>query len=241
MAVVADAGPSGRVGSAPSRLGDPIQVGGHGHLEVGRVAGDDMDGDSTGLQERGLIGPGPVGGARDRRSASRSSPRRTPCGVWAAPSSERSTVAPTRSPSTRLIVSATGTTGIAAPCRSAACDDAHRRARPRPAVGRRRGPARRARLRIGRRPAPAPRSRPARSPAAVHRRPTNVDRPARAATTRRSSARRAIGGRHDDDRRRPRAPPRAPSSVCASSGRPAIIAAQLVRAAHPRRGRRRRR
>ncbi len=43
-----------------------------------------------------------------------------PCGVWAAPSPSRSTVPPTRSPSIRLSVSVTGTTGIAAPRRAVA-------------------------------------------------------------------------------------------------------------------------
>ena len=75
------AGPSGA-----SRVADAGEIGGHGHLEVGRVAGDDVDGDSTGLQQGGLIGPGPGGGDRGRRRPSRSRPRRTPWGVWAAPS-----------------------------------------------------------------------------------------------------------------------------------------------------------
>ena len=61
---------------------------GSGHLEVARLAGDDMDRDATGLQQRGLVGPGlgPVG--RVAAVAPRGGrPGRTPCGVWAAPSS----------------------------------------------------------------------------------------------------------------------------------------------------------
>ena len=60
----------------------------------------------------------PSGGYRSQ--ASRSRRRRAPCGVWAAASVLRSTVSTTRSPSMRFSVSATDSTGIAAPCRSTA-------------------------------------------------------------------------------------------------------------------------
>ena len=89
------------------------------HLEVGRVAGDDMDGDATGLQQGGLVGPGRRSVGRERgRGASRRTARRTPCGVWAAASADRSTVAATQSPSTRLSgLGDRAATGMAAPCR----------------------------------------------------------------------------------------------------------------------------
>ena len=56
MLVVADPARAGaRAGQ--QRLG-PTKVGGQRHLEIARVTGNDMDGDSTGLQQGGLIGPG---------------------------------------------------------------------------------------------------------------------------------------------------------------------------------------
>ena len=80
------AGPEGvRIGAHPDPPRDAaaeeglgaLEIGGHGHLEVHGVSGDGMDGDCTGLQQRGLIGePGPPGrgkrgeGATEERRAS---------------------------------------------------------------------------------------------------------------------------------------------------------------------------
>ena len=159
-------------GSAQERCG-PVEVGGDRHLEVGGIAGHDMHGDSTGLQQRGLVGPCPVLGASGRERRRGSSARRTPCGVCAATRSVRSTVASIRSPATRLSVSPTGTAGIAAPWRSAAATTASTRSTRRPG-GRRRGRARRARP-PGRAPcAPAHRTPPGPSPGVARRRATNV-------------------------------------------------------------------
>ena len=117
MAVVPDPR-AHRAAPAEERLGAG-EVVGHRHLEIDRVAGHDADRYADRLEQRGLVGPGlgPVG--REAAKAARSRSRRTPCGVWAAPSPVRSTVSPTTSPSIRLSVSATGRTGIAAPCRAA--------------------------------------------------------------------------------------------------------------------------
>ena len=51
---------AGRAGPCrrPSASATRGEVGGQRHLEIARVAGDDMDGDGTGLEQRGLIGPG---------------------------------------------------------------------------------------------------------------------------------------------------------------------------------------
>ena len=77
---------------------DAAQVGGQGHLEVARVAGDGMNRDATGLQQGGLIGPRLRAVRREAREGARSRPGATPCGVWAAARTDRSTVA-TMSPS----------------------------------------------------------------------------------------------------------------------------------------------
>ena len=118
MRVVADPGPaSSRIGPARRRL-DAGKIGGQRHLEIRGIAGDDMDRDSTGLQQGGLVGPRlgvrPAGSRPGARGADSGA---TPWGVWAV--AERgsidgpSTIAPS---TTRLTVSATDTTGIAAPC-----------------------------------------------------------------------------------------------------------------------------
>jgi hypothetical protein len=44
--------------AATERRLDPVEVARHGHLEIRRFAGDCMNGDSTGLEQGGLIGPG---------------------------------------------------------------------------------------------------------------------------------------------------------------------------------------
>ena len=75
------------------RLFDPAQVVGEGHLEVRGFAGDRMDRDGTGLEQRGLVGElpaGPPAGTSPRHRAA--VPRRAPCGVCAAASADRSTV-----------------------------------------------------------------------------------------------------------------------------------------------------
>ena len=50
---------------AGEQVGGAREIGGHGHLEIGGIAGNDMDGDSTGLQEGGLIGPRPSPASAD--------------------------------------------------------------------------------------------------------------------------------------------------------------------------------
>ena len=55
VAVMPD--PDARRGRPGEHRFDPAQVGGLGHLEVARVSGNDMDRDSTGLQEGGFVGP----------------------------------------------------------------------------------------------------------------------------------------------------------------------------------------
>ena len=111
MEVVADADArwsrDRRARPATERRLDPGQVAGQRHLEVGGIAGDCMDGNCTGLQQGGLIGPG-LGAARReaRRTPAAAVPRRTPCGVCAAASPNRSTVSMIRSPAIRLSVSA---------------------------------------------------------------------------------------------------------------------------------------
>ena len=56
MAVVTESQPDRRT---PGERGShPRQIVGHGHLEVSGVTGDDMDGNGTGLQQGGFIGPG---------------------------------------------------------------------------------------------------------------------------------------------------------------------------------------
>ena len=58
MDVVADPGASER---APDEEGgSSVEVGWDRHLEVGGIAGHDMDGDSTSLEQGGLVGPRPV-------------------------------------------------------------------------------------------------------------------------------------------------------------------------------------
>ena len=72
VAVAADARIVGRQRAGPraaARLAS--RSSGTRHLEVGGIAGDDMDGDSTGLQEGGLVGPGPSVGGRRREAPAR--------------------------------------------------------------------------------------------------------------------------------------------------------------------------
>ena len=66
----------GAAGASDDGLLDPREIRGYGHLEVGRFAGENMNGNSTGLEQRGLVGPG-LGSARretlERRSEERGS------------------------------------------------------------------------------------------------------------------------------------------------------------------------
>ena len=55
MAVLPESDPRA-TGTAESRLRS-TKVGGQRHLEIARIARHDMDLDSTGLQQRGFIGP----------------------------------------------------------------------------------------------------------------------------------------------------------------------------------------
>ena len=177
------------------------QVVGHGHLEVGRLAGDGMDRDSTGLQQGGLVGvlrgagrAGTVAAAP--LAAGRS---RTPWGVWAVARPARSTVPTTAPPSTRLSVSATGSDRdgravLARPPRRPRSAELGRDERPgavvdeddRPAVRRRRGPA----------PTPAATDSWRRGPPATTRRPVaRQPRPRRRSRRRAPAPRRRRSGR----------------------------------------------
>ena len=164
--------------------------------------------------------------ASSEASAVRRMPRRMPCGVCAAASPERSTVAAIRSPSMRLSVSDTGTTGIAAPCAAAASTTA----------------AMSAVETAGRAPSW---TRTTRSPSGVGRRALErvepgSDRvlPPLAAVDERDriAVRQPRTGlelppsfrrRHDDDGRDVRCRRAAAASVWASSGRPPILARSL--------------
>ena len=128
------------------------EVGDRRDLQVARIAGDDDHGPAGGFDERGVVGRVAAGGVRRaQRSAANA------CGVCTATSPSRSTVSTTRSPSTRLSVSATAIAGHRArrhppaPCRSRARTaramraDAPRRARRRSRRRERSPPARRAR------------------------------------------------------------------------------------------------
>ena len=238
MRVVPDPGPSARDGSG-EQVGDASEVGGHGHLEIGGIAGNDMDGDSTGLQEGGLVGPRPAGasGAAERRCAGGRVGR--PAGSAPSPSPDRSTVAATRSPSTRFRVSATGTTGIAAPCAGRRLDDGRDQASGTRPAARRRG-----RARPDRRPDRGATRSSASNPAR--------DRVLRRLRRRRRTSRPGPSGSHgpsSSSRRRSSdvtttidatsGAAASAASVWASSGRPPMRRAQLVGAAHPRRRRRR--
>ncbi len=150
-----------------------------------------MNGDVTGLEQGGLIGPclraRPAGTLRKRRAEAR---RRTPCGVWAAARTLRSTVSATCPSAIRLIVSVTGRTGIAAPCSAAAARTARTRSAE-TTVARRRGrarPGRRPRIlaveRLERGARPPRPTRGAAVPAGARRRP-----PDSAATAHRGSRR----------------------------------------------------
>ena len=194
-----------------------------------------MDGDSTGLQEGGLIGPGPRAGLVEA-SAVRRMPRRTPCGVWAAASPDRSTVA-----AIAVALDALERLG-----------DRHDRDGG-SVLGRRLDDRRDevARRPTGRAPSW---TRTTRSPSgsgtrALERVEPGADRVLPPLAARREGDGRAVRQprpvlelpppfrrRHDDDRRDLRAAASSAASVCASSGRPPIRASELVGAAHPRRG-----
>ena len=190
-----------------------------------------MDGDATGLEQGGLIGelPGPV--RREphpgRRGARRGA-HPAASGRSRAPSGPPSRA--TRPSPTRLRVSATGTTGIAAPWRSRPPPRPSTR-RPRRGAGRRRGRGPAGRLRPDRAPARC------RTPAATDswRAPRRPRRRRRrpAATGRRE--RLDPPGRRDEDHpldRAARPPTRRASRRAAADRRPGR---QLVDAAHPAR------
>ena len=62
-------------------------------LRLVGFAGDRMDGNATGLEQGGLVGPGLAArSAGSARTPLAGASRRTPCGVWAAASPARSTV-----------------------------------------------------------------------------------------------------------------------------------------------------
>ena len=61
VAVVPDPGSPGRARPAEQRS-RPLEIGRDRHLEVGGIAGDDMDVDATRLEQGGLVGPRPVRG-----------------------------------------------------------------------------------------------------------------------------------------------------------------------------------
>ena len=171
--------------------------------------------------------------AGKRRYASRRRPRRTPCGVWAAASPSRSTVPVMTPSSTRLRVSATGTTGMAAPYRAvASATDATSAAdheRPRGVMDKDDAAIVR--------------------PVALERREPGSDRllPAVSAShdvgddVREPGGARELGGAfgcgHDHDATDRRARPRRAASVQARSGRPAIsissLSAPPIRAERP--------
>ena len=129
------------------------EIGGHGDLEVGRVARDDMDRDAPPPAARPRPSRSPVRRRVPRDSAARSSAAADALGrLGGAERRSGRRSRRRRSPSIRLSVSATGTTGIAAPCR-------RRRARPRDERRRRRAAARHR----GRGPRDRPRRRGARA------------------------------------------------------------------------------
>ena len=134
-------------------------------------------------------------------------------------SSARSTVASMRSPSTRLSVSVTGTTGMAAPCRRCGRDDGRDEFGAARAAAPRRGRGRR-----GRRPDPGPRASSAANPARPS--PAAAPRPSTTAPRRPREPGAVLelatpSGDDDDDRATSGAAAR-PRSVHASNGRPPI-------------------
>ena len=108
------------------RDGGAGEIGGHGHLEVDRIAGNDMDRDSTGLEQGGLVGPRPSALAAVGRAPGGARRDGCPAGSGPWPGLARSTVSTMRPPTTRLTVSATGRTGMAAPWSAAAAATARR-------------------------------------------------------------------------------------------------------------------
>ena len=93
VAVVAEADTDGRRGE---RLFDAAQVVGQRHLEVRGFTGDRMNGDSTGLEQGGLVGELRRAVGRVRRPGIEQQAATRALGVWAAASEERSTVSSTR-------------------------------------------------------------------------------------------------------------------------------------------------
>ena len=226
--------PDRRIGlGSTEQRGRPLQIGGDRHLEVGGIAGDDMDGNSTGLQQGGLVGPGPVRGDIAGQRAAKESSGGRPAASARRPGRTDRRSPSIRSSTTRLSVSLTGTTGIAAPCRSVAATTSATERRP-GTNGRAPSWTRttRARRDPGRFQAPEPGADRILAPSPPS---TNVDPIAPEPSAPPSSASPPLGGRDDHDRPDGRGRASA-STACASSGRSPIIASELVRAAHPRRG-----
>ena len=229
--------PVRRRGSGPaSRRAARGEIGGHGHLEVAGSPGTTWTGilqasrsAASSVQARRRLGGtrrAPCAGCPAGRPGG-SAPPRARCDR----PSRRS-----RSPSTRLSVSVTGRTGIAAPCSAAALRRPPRRVPARPA-GRapswtrttRSPPASGASARARRTPAAATDSWRRSPPGDERRRPVGGQprgrpraRDAAPPSRRRRSARRP-------------ARPAIAASVQARSGRPPSWASELVAAAHPRR------
>ena len=186
-----------------------------------------MNGDFTGLEQRGLVGPGLRSARRETPNAVARSDARAPWGVWAAASPDRSTVSTITSPATRLSVSATGSTGIAAPWSAAARATAATSS----GVATGRAPSW---TRMTRSSPPVRRAR--RLP--LRRIPGAGDAPFDHGDDRRRQPRRIAYSRRCDPREvttttRPTTPDDASASIDqASSGRPADVG-QLVEAVHP--------
>ena len=233
---VAGAAAAGRSAASARR-----EIGGRGHLEVVGSPGIAWTGmvQASSRAASSVRSRGPPAGSARRRV--RAGPRRTPCGVWAAPSPARSTVAPTTSPSIRLTVSATARPGSRRRAARGRGGDRARRARgddrrPRPVVDQddRGRPPRRRRAR-----------RAPRAPAA-----TDSWRRAPPATTATDAAgshaapRSARPGRRDatsDDPRRPRARPRSRRASRRGAAGRRSVPSELVDAGHPAATSRRRR
>ena len=217
------AGPRRRIGRGP------LEVGGQRHLEVLGVAGEAW----TGMVQASSSAASSVNSRTVRREALERLPEQPEPGAlgrlrggqpW------RSTVAATRPPATRLSVSATGTTGIAAPCVGGRLatrrDELARTQRPRPVVDedttRSSGPARAPRARERRpRPTPAVAAPPATTAATDCRQPGGV-----AAAPRRDPA---VPRRRSASTTARRGEPR-PASSAGAAGRRS--APRACRAAH---------
>ena len=189
-----------------------------------------MDRDGTGLQQGRLIGPGlgPVRREPRVRGPKQARPARPAASGPRRDRSGRPSPA-TTSPSIRLSVSATGMTGMAAPCVRVARDDGADRpadtSGPRAVVDQH-DPIVAATSRQRRRPRPPP------TPAGARRQP-RPRRPWPAA--RRRSAIAATRSAAVTITIRPTSGAASSAArVQASSGRPADVGEELVRAAHPR-------